>query len=80
MIYYSFFCLHTKSLLVTPETQTLEPHTKSAKPCANSLTLTQFHKTLFAKHNTILYVHTKIEQELILRQKYLQKIAFEMCL
>ncbi len=41
-----FNCLHTKSLLVTqflkPDTQTPEPHTKSAKANTNSWPLTQF--------------------------------------
>ncbi len=44
-------CLHTKFLKA--DTQTAEPHTKSAKPYTN------FHITLFAKHNTILYVTLK---------------------
>ncbi len=58
-VFFFFNCLHTKSLFVTqflkPVTQTPEPHTKSAK---HTLILGlwpvsfQFHKTLFAKHNT----------------------------
>ncbi len=59
---FIFNCLHSKSLLVTyflkAVTQTPEAHTKSAKPYTNSRPLTlsfQFHNTLFAKHNTILY-------------------------
>ncbi len=51
-----FICLHTKSLLVTQflkaVTETAEAHTRSAKPDTNSWPLTQFHETLFAKHNT----------------------------
>ncbi len=45
-VYLFFNCLHTKSLLVTQflkaDTQTTEPHTKSAKPYTKSQPLTQF--------------------------------------
>ncbi len=45
VVVFFFNCLHTKSLLVTqflkPDTQTPEPHTKSAKSYTNYQPLTQ---------------------------------------
>ncbi len=62
-VFFFFNCLHSKSLLVTqflkPDTQTPEPHTKSAKPILGLWLSFQCHKTIFAKHNTQFFICNK---------------------
>ncbi len=55
-IYFTFFSTtYTQNLhFLKSETQTAEAHTKSAKP--DLILSFQFQKTLFAKHNTQLFM------------------------